>query len=94
MAYTLKSGAWQRKRAGIIEAARLSGVPCWICRRPIDYTLTGRSPMAPTVDHLVPRFMGGELLDDHNLAVAHYGCNSRRGAAQRNRLSAAPSRPW
>lgn len=90
----IRSSAWQRKRAGILTAARQADVVCWICRRPIDYDLRGTNPQAPTVDHLVPRWMGGDLLDDHNLAVAHYGCNSRRGAVQRNKSVVPPSRPW
>ena len=90
----ITSTAWQRFRAGIIADAEAGGVPCWICRRPIDYSLRGTHPHAPSLDHLVPRFMGGELLDPANVAVCHFGCNSRRGAKQRAATIAAPSRAW
>jgi 5-methylcytosine-specific restriction endonuclease McrA len=92
---TIGSTAWQKFRAGILAAAAETGTPCWICRRPIDYTLTGTHRAAPSLDHLVPRFLGGELLDPTNVAVCHYGCNARRGAVQRNSLGRTrPSRRW
>jgi 5-methylcytosine-specific restriction endonuclease McrA len=91
----IRSTAWQKFRAGVIADAAERAMPCWICRRPIDYSITGRHPKAPSLDHLVPRFMGGDLLDPNNVAVCHYGCNARRGAVQRNRVSApTPSRSW
>lgn len=91
---SITSTAWQKMRRGLLEAARQAGTPCWICRKPINYELTGRSPMAPTLDHLVPRFMGGDVLDPANLAPAHFACNSRRGAVQRNAAGPRPSRRW
>ena len=91
---TISSTAWQTFRAGIIADAAAIGAPCWICRRPIDYSLRGTHPHAPSLDHLVPRFMGGELLDPANVAVCHFGCNARRGARQRAATIAAPSRAW
>ena len=90
----IRSTAWQKFRAGVIADAADRSVPCWICRRPIDFSLSGRHPQAPSLDHLVPRFMGGELLDPNNVAVCHYGCNSRRGATQRNKIAVPPSRRW
>ena len=90
----ITSTAWQTFRAGIIADAAAGDAPCWICRRPIDYTLRGTHPDAPTLDHLVPRWMGGALLDPHNVAVAHFGCNSRRGAKQRAATMTVPSRRW
>lgn len=90
----IQSTAWQTFRAGIIADAAAIGAPCWICRRPIDYSLRGTDPAAPTLDHLVPRWLGGDLLDPHNVAVAHFGCNSRRGAKQRAATMTVPSRRW
>ena len=94
MAHTIRSTAWQKFRAGILASAAEAGQPCWICRRPIDYTRRGTDPLAPSLDHLVPRFMGGDLLDPGNVVPCHFGCNSRRGAVQRNRTRSTPSRRW
>jgi 5-methylcytosine-specific restriction endonuclease McrA len=91
---TIRGSEWQRLRSKILTAAAAVDSPCWICRRPIDYDLTGRHRWAPTVDHLVPRFMGGSLLDPDNCAVAHFGCNARRGAVQRAHAVPVPSRRW
>lgn len=91
---TLNSGTWQKFRAGILATAAEADQPCWICRQPIDYTLRGRQPAAPSLDHLVPRFLGGELLDPANVIPCHFGCNSRRGAVQRNRTRSTQSRRW
>ena len=60
--------------------ARDRGI-CWLCGR----------PGADTVDHVIPRALGGpDTLD--NLRAAHRVCNSRRGT----RLPTAPvtSRQW
>ena len=92
---TIQSTAWQKFRAGMLAQAEADNQPCWICRRPIDYSLRGTNRNAPTLDHLAPRFAGGDLLDPGNVAVAPFGCNSRRGAAQRNAAGKSrPSRAW
>ena len=90
----IRSTAWQKFRAGLLADAAEADQPCWICRRPIDYTLDGRHPAGPTLDHLVPRAFGGQLLDAGNCAVAHKSCNSSRGARQRNAVINPSSRRW
>jgi 5-methylcytosine-specific restriction endonuclease McrA len=57
---------WRRTRLLVLE--RDAGV-CYLCHL----------PGATTVDHLIPAHLGGT--DDlANLAAAHLGCNSRKGA--------------
>lgn len=57
------------------------GDKCQICRRKIDITLksgTKGSRKGPSVDHIIPRSLGGT--DDlANLRLTHWGCNQSRG---------------
>ena len=50
---------------------------CWLCRQPVDKTLSGKTSWGPSVDHRVPRSKGGTN-DRSNLSLAHTGCNSRK----------------
>lgn len=77
--------------------------PCWICGHGIDYDADPRTPRAPSADHLQELALGGHPIDPANLAVAHVGCNSSRGARLGNTLrqqrqapttDPGPSRDW
>ncbi|KND29927.1 HNH endonuclease [Streptomyces stelliscabiei] len=74
----------------LCDRQRALGLPCWWCRQPIDYSLTGRaaqtSPWAFTLDHAIPISRGGGLLDPANARSAHRRCNSSRG----NRTTTQP----
>ena len=50
---------------------------CHICGEPVDKTLSGTDPMAPSIDHIVPFLKGGKDCYD-NVALAHFGCNARK----------------
>jgi hypothetical protein len=52
---------------------------CWLCGQPTTRRWTANDPYAPTLDHLIPRSLGGSDAPD-NLGTAHAVCNSRRGA--------------
>lgn len=56
------------------------GDKCGICGRKVDISLksgTRGSRRGPSVDHIVPRSLGGS--DDlENLRLAHWGCNQKR----------------
>ena len=77
----------RRARAGVTHPERLSfvaicerdGWRCHICRRKVDPKLTVPHPLAPTRDHLVPLAEGGSH-SPTNVRLAHFICNSRRGA--------------
>jgi 5-methylcytosine-specific restriction endonuclease McrA len=49
---------------------------CGICGEPITKR-AGTDPDSPSIDHIVPRFLGGTS-DEENLRAAHIKCNSRR----------------
>lgn len=63
----------------LTEIARRDGYRCKLCRRKVDVRLKAPHPKSPTVDHIVPLAHGG---DDTriNVQLAHWGCNSRKGA--------------
>jgi hypothetical protein len=91
------NGNARRKLRARIKAM---GEPCWICGKPIDYSLgmvadprTGRTrphPMSFVVDEVVPVSKGGSPLDMANCRPAHWMCNARRGDGTRQRPKAAP----
>jgi 5-methylcytosine-specific restriction endonuclease McrA len=63
-----------RKRQLFVE-----GATCWLCGKPVVYGLRRNHPLGPSLDHLVALENGGHPTALENLAVAHYGCNSRKG---------------
>lgn len=48
---------------------------CGICGKPVDKTVKYPSPMAPTIDHIIPIDRGGHPSDIDNLQLAHFKCN-------------------
>jgi len=56
------------------------GDTCTLCGERIDLTLPAPHPRSFSVDHIVPLALGGHPTDRSNLAPAHYGCNSAKGA--------------
>lgn len=65
--------------AGVIstEQARALGTVCGICGEDIDLMVRKPDALAPSIDHIVPRALGGT--DDlANLQMAHFGCNQRK----------------
>jgi 5-methylcytosine-specific restriction endonuclease McrA len=89
---TLARLVYQRDRA-------TPGYICPVCRQPIDWTrpfrdpLTGAvDPLSKSVDHGEELQDGGSLTDLDNLWSAHFGCNSRKGAARRHQREARARR--
>ncbi|MFF7966748.1 HNH endonuclease [Streptomyces sp. NPDC007903] len=65
---------------------------CWLCHRWVDQTLPGTThPMARTVDHVVPLWLGGEPLDRANCRLAHRRCNTIRNNQVRGAKRPRPS---
>ena len=98
-----QSGAWRKARARVLANATVFH----ICGGALDFNAPPRSPMSPTVDHVLPlaatKHYGEEIhrqmaFDPHNLRPAHQSCNSSRGAgrpARRTRKASRwTSRPW
>lgn len=53
---------------------------CWLCGEGTSPTWSKSDPLSPTLDHVIPRSMGGGDSID-NLRTAHWVCNSVRGNA-------------
>lgn len=51
---------------------------CYICGRPIDYSLPPSHPLSFHVDHIIPVSRGGGVYDIDNLAPTHRICNMRK----------------
>jgi 5-methylcytosine-specific restriction endonuclease McrA len=58
---------------------------CQICYGAVDqdleYSHENYQPEFPSLDHIVPRSVGGTH-EPHNLRLAHVGCNSERGIGE------------
>jgi hypothetical protein len=82
------------KRARANLAAQ--GLPCWICRNPIDYTLRWPNPWSFTADHALELDAGGDPNDPANLRPSHARCNIRRGNYYRQGRDTRrpPERDW
>lgn len=53
---------------------------CLRCGRAVDKGLRGTTPESRSVDHIIAIDLGGARLSRDNVALAHFGCNSRHGA--------------
>lgn len=51
---------------------------CHICDEPTDATVRHPSPLAPTIDHVIPLAKGGTHTRD-NIKTAHSRCNIAKG---------------
>lgn len=86
-----KGGAW-RKVVAQMHKLYPNG-PCHICGHAIDSTLDPNDAMSYTVDHIVPRSVGGAPTID-NCLPAHRRCNSRRSNDMSYTQSLKTSRAW
>jgi hypothetical protein len=85
-----------RKRA----ALKRKRLPCWLCGKPIDYSLPYIDPITGTpdprtfsADHVDPVANGGA--NDGELRAAHLGCNKKRGRKSREATAILKtSREW
>jgi 5-methylcytosine-specific restriction endonuclease McrA len=88
-----KCGIWMRgqvrrarKRDAFIarvsrqEIVERDGGKCGICGKPVALDKLIPHPKAPTLDHIVPLSLGGTH-EPRNVQLAHYVCNSKKGAA-------------
>jgi len=82
-----RANGWRRSQ--LIERMRAMRLPCALCGREIDYSLTtwtdpkdGKTKPHPyrfEVDEKVPVSRGGDPLSWSNLQPVHRICNQRRG---------------
>lgn len=78
MATRRNDHSYVQKRDALKKEAQKYNLPCHLCDEPIDWDADWKSPTAFTADHIDPVGAGGSMTGD--LAVAHRGCNSRKGA--------------
>lgn len=65
-------------RRHIPSLIKRDGPDCKICGLAVDVSLKFPDNLSPSVDHIIPRSLGG-LNDLENFRLAHLGCNARRG---------------
>lgn len=63
------------------ELVNRDGPDCSLCRKPVDLTVPFPHSKSPSVDHVMPRALGGTNAPE-NQALAHKGCNG----AKRDRI--------
>lgn len=75
---------------------RARQLPCCLCGRPIDYTLTSPDPDSFSVEHLQARSLRPDLTHDpRNMGAAHLRCNQQRSNRTiRNADVGRPSAAW
>jgi 5-methylcytosine-specific restriction endonuclease McrA len=64
------------------EMYECDGWMCRLCGGEVDRTRPSADPMAPTLDHVIPRAQGGPHTRA-NTQLAHRVCNQRKGARAR-----------
>jgi hypothetical protein len=74
----LKKSA-RSERYSLAEIAERDGYRCGICMDPVNMLLRRPDVWCPTIDHIHPISAGGDDLKG-NVQLAHFTCNSRKGA--------------
>lgn len=70
----------QRHMRRRVEVYTRDDWTCWLCGGPTSRAWSLTDPLSPTLDHVLPRSLGGDDSLD-NLATAHFVCNTNRGAS-------------
>ncbi len=88
---------WAAARAAVLARQ----THCGICGLLVNKRLSGRHPLGPTVDHIIPVAKGGPLYALANLQLAHRRCNEQKGSSRaipprrgKRRPAGTPSRDW
>lgn len=73
------NGNPRKIRRTISNLRQRDGDGCWLCLRPIDFTITDiNDAMHHSRDHVIPRSLGGSLTLA-NMRLAHRKCNIEKG---------------
>ena len=67
------------ERFKAIEIYERDGWRCGICGKRVNEKLKAPHRMSPSLDHIIPISKGG-MHERKNVRLAHYGCNSKKGA--------------
>lgn len=88
---TTVGATWRKLQAKVYSSTTV----CWLCGGEVDRTVRRTHPMAPSVDHAIPKSVAPQLaLVLSNLRLAHYGCNSSRGDRLSPTVTSTQSRRW
>lgn len=68
------------------EIAERDRFRCQLCRRPVDMEIPAPDPASPSIDHVIPLVAGGDDVRA-NVQLAHFGCNSAKGARGTQQLA-------
>lgn len=79
-----RNGGTTVTRINRSEVFTQNGWICHLCWTPVDRSLKAPHPKSASLDHILPRSLGGRHTRE-NVQLAHYGCNSRK----RNRIDGA-----
>lgn len=87
---------WTRTKRLAFDRDRAASAPCWICGKPIDYSLGySTCPAAYEADHYIPIDSHPELeYDLGNIRASHQTCNRSRQTRAGIDLLGNPSRNW
>jgi 5-methylcytosine-specific restriction endonuclease McrA len=86
--YRALCAAWQNPDGS-------TGLPCWLCGKPIDYELPHGHPEAWELDHAWPVSTHPELAEDPaNFRPSHADCNEKRGNGPPFIALGTPSEDW
>jgi 5-methylcytosine-specific restriction endonuclease McrA len=66
---------WSANR--VTRLRKRDGDGCWLCLSPIDFSLPSADQMSRSVDHVIPRSLGGPDRE-WNRRLAHRKCNAER----------------
>lgn len=81
----LRAAGRHKKGAGYVvaeirlELYKRDDWTCQLCGEPVDRDVHWNEPRAPSLDHVLPKSLGGSD-EPENLRTAHRHCNSVRGA--------------
>ena len=72
--------SWWISTGGRLAIYHRDGWRCQLCGDPVDMCAEPSAPLAPALDHIVPRSRGGND-EPANLRLTHSLCNIKRGSA-------------
>ena len=79
-----KGHRWRVVREQAFQRDMKRNAPCWICGRPIDYTLPPSDPWGWQPDHVLSVKEHPELANDiGNIRPSHARCNNQRGQEEK-----------
>lgn len=68
------------------EIAARDRYRCQLCLCQVDMEIPAPDPASPSIDHVLPLSAGGDDVRA-NVQLAHYGCNSAKGARGAQQLA-------